>query len=320
MASTQVSTSTRTDSNSAQLIVNKVVTHVEQVILGKTNTIKLALTCFLAGGHLLLEDLPGVGKTTLAHALASSFGFSFNRIQFTSDMLPADILGVSIYDPGGQEFSFHPGPIFSQLVLADEVNRATPKTQSALLEAMEERKVSLESETHVLPDPFFVIATQNPSFQIGTFPLPESQLDRFLMRLNVGYPDATAEKALLMGSDRRKLLSQLQPCSSVEELKLLQEMVNQIHVSDDLVSYLQAILQFSRESELFDHGLSPRAGLAMLQAAKAWTAIQGETYVTPESLQYILPHVVMHRLRAAMDRGFDKNDDLLDALLSVAIP
>jgi len=319
MANTQIS-SFKDDSNLPQIIVDKVVSQVEQIILGKTDTIKLALTCLLAGGHLLLEDLPGVGKTTLAHALASGFGFSFNRIQFTSDMLPADILGVSIYDPSNQEFSFHPGPIFSQLVLADEVNRATPKTQSALLEAMEERKVSLESDTHILPDPFFVIATQNPSYQIGTFPLPESQLDRFLMRLHVGYPDADAEIALLKGDDRRAMLSQMQASSSVDELKNLQSMVKRIHVSDDLLAYLQAILQFSRESELFDHGLSPRAGLAMLQAAKAWTAINGGSYVTPEALQYILPHVVMHRVRPAMDRGFDKNDELLDALLTVAIP
>jgi len=320
MAQTQVSASTRNESLSPQFIVDKVVAQVEQIILGKTDTIKLALTCLLAGGHLLLEDLPGLGKTTLAHALASSFGFSFNRIQFTSDLLPADILGVSIYDPRCSEFSFHAGPIFSQLVLADEVNRATPKTQSALLEAMEERKVSLESDTHILPDPFFVIATQNPSFQIGTFALPESQLDRFLMRLKVGYPDPSAEKALLMGNDRRSLLAKLEPASSVEELKGLQQTVKAIHVSDDLVNYLQAILQFSRESELFDHGLSPRAGLALLHAAKAWTAINGGSYVTPESLQYILPHVVMHRLRPAMDRGYDNNDELLNALLSVAIP
>jgi len=308
------------EQKSTQIIVEKVISQVEQIILGKTDTVKLALTCLMAGGHLLLEDLPGVGKTTLAHALASSFGFSFNRIQFTSDMLPADILGVSIYDQRRGEFTFHPGPIFSQLVLADEVNRATPKTQSALLEAMEERKVSLESETHVLPSPFFVIATQNPSYQIGTFALPESQLDRFLMRLKVGYPDAEAEKALLLGSDRRALLNDLQPSSSVEELKNIQQVVKEIHVSDDLVSYLQAILQFSRDSELFDHGLSPRAGLAMLQAAKAWTAINGGTYVTPEALQYILPHVVMHRLRPSLDRGYDDNDDLLKALLSVPIP
>jgi len=320
MASTQISRSTRSDSQSPQLLIEKVVAQVEEVILGKTNTIKLALTCMLAGGHLLLEDLPGVGKTTLAHALAASFGFSFNRIQFTSDMLPADILGVSIFDPRSQEFAFHAGPIFSQLVLADEVNRATPKTQSALLEAMEERKVSLESDTHILPNPFFVIATQNPSYQIGTFDLPESQLDRFLMRLNVGYPDPAAEKALLLGSDRRALLNELEPCSSVEELRQIQSVVNSIYVSDDLVSYLQAILQFSRESDLFDHGLSPRAGLALLQAAKAWTAINGGEFVSPEYLQYILPHVVLHRLKPAMDRGFDDNDELLKALLSVPIP
>jgi MoxR-like ATPase len=310
----------RADTGSPHPIINAVLAQVEQVILGKTDKIKLALTCLLAGGHLLLEDLPGVGKTTLAHALAASFGFSFTRIQFTSDMLPADILGVSIFDQRHHAFSFHPGPIFSHFVLADEVNRATPKTQSALLEAMEEKKVSLEGETHKLPEPFFVIATQNPSYQIGTFPLPESQLDRFLMRLNIGYPDAEAEQALLKGNDRRVLLDELQPCSSVDELKLLQQQVQKVHASDDLVVYLQTLLRFSRESELFDHGLSPRAGIALLQAAKAWTVLNGGDFVTPETLQLILPHVVMHRLRPAMDTGVDDEVKMLDALLSVAIP
>lgn len=320
MGSIQASQTMRADTGSSQPIINKVLAQVEQVILGKTDKIKLALTCMLAGGHLLLEDLPGVGKTTLAHALAASFGFSFTRIQFTSDILPADILGVSIFDQRHHAFSFHPGPIFSHLVLADEVNRATPKTQSALLEAMEEKKVSLEGETHSLPDPFFVIATQNPSYQIGTFPLPESQLDRFLMRLNMGYPDPAAEQALLKGSDRRALLDELQPCSSVDELKLLQQQVKQVHASDDLVAYLQTLLQFSRESELFSHGLSPRAGLALMQAAKAWTVLSGGSYVTPEAVQFILPHVVAHRLKPAMDTASDDDAKMLEALLSVAIP
>src|ERR671938_547144 len=255
--------------------IDRVVRQVGGIILGKELQIRLALACLLARGHLLIEDVPGVGKTTLAHVLARSLGLQFQRIQFTSDMLPADILGVSIFERESGGFKFHPGPIFAQVILADEVNRATPKTQSALLEAMEEHQVTAEGETRKLPAPFFVIATQNPSEQVGTFPLPESQLDRFTMRIELGYPDRGAERALLAGIDRRDLLSTLDPCMTPAELMELQSNVQRIYVSGALLDYVQAIVEHTRRSPDYVAGLSPRAALALVHSAKAWALLEG---------------------------------------------
>ena len=266
------------------------------VILGKHRELRLALACLLARGHLLIEDLPGVGKTTLAHLLARLLGLDYARIQFTSDLLPADVIGVSVYDRASEGFRFHPGPIFSQLVLADEINRATPKAQSALLEAMEERQVTVEGETRPLPEPFFVIATQNPLFQVGTFPLPESQLDRFLMRIHLGYPDAEQEKALLAGEDRRAMLARQTPLLGIEQLLGLQRLVSAIHAAPQVIDYVHAILQFTRGSGRFACGLSPRAGLGILHAAKSWAMLGGRDYVIPEDVQTVLPACAVHRL------------------------
>ncbi|MBK6402285.1 MAG: AAA family ATPase [Rhodocyclaceae bacterium] len=267
------------------------------IILGKERQIRLALACLLARGHLLIEDVPGVGKTTLAHVLARLLGLDFQRIQFTSDMLPADILGVSIFDRARGAFDFHPGPIFAQVVLADEVNRATPKTQSALLEAMEERQVTAEGRTRPLPAPFFVIATQNPAHQIGTFPLPESQLDRFLMRIELGYPDRAAERELLAGADRRELLAAMPPCLTPETLLAHQEAVRQVHAAEPLIDYVQALAGHTRASADWQAGLSPRAALALLAAARAWAWLAGRDHVLPEDVQAVLPGIVGHRLR-----------------------
>lgn len=266
------------------------------VILGKQRELRLALACLLARGHLLIEDLPGVGKTTLAHLLARLLGLDYARIQFTSDLLPADVIGVSVYDRASEGFRFHPGPIFSQLVLADEINRATPKAQSALLEAMEERQVTVDGETRPLPEPFFVIATQNPLFQVGTFPLPESQLDRFLMRIHLGYPDAEQEKALLAGEDRRAMLARQTPLLGIEQLLGLQRLVSAIHAAPPVIDYVHAILQFTRGSGRFACGLSPRAGLGMLHAAKSWAMLGGRDYVILEDVQAVLPSCAVHRL------------------------
>ena len=276
--------------------IEKVVAQVSSIILGKQSQIRLAIACLLARGHLLIEDVPGVGKTMLAHALANSLGLGFQRIQFTSDLLPADIVGVSIYNRDSGGFQFHPGPIFSQVVLADEVNRATPKAQSALLEAMEEYQVTTEGETRKLPQPFFVIATQNPSYQIGTFPLPESQLDRFLMRLHLGYPDAEAERALLQGEDRRQMLSALKPAMTPQELAQLQHQAQQIHTSGALLDYVQALADHTRRTADYVNGLSPRAALSLLHAARAWALMTGRGHVVPEDVQAVLPVVVGHRL------------------------
>jgi MoxR-like ATPase len=295
-----------------------ILSAVNDIIVGKHQTSRLALTCLLAQGHLLIEDLPGVGKTTLAHTLAKVLGLDFQRLQFTSDMLPADILGVSIFDRDGQQFHFHPGPIFSQLILADEVNRATPRTQSALLEAMEERQISIEGQTHSLPTPFFVIATQNPSHQIGTFPLPESQLDRFLMRLAMGYPDAESERQLLSGTSRQQLLQQLKAIIDPAALTALQDDVSQVHTSPALVDYVQKILAFSRDSGLYEHGLSPRAGLGLIRAAQAWAFIAGRQQRLPEDIQSVLPAVVNHRLQAR--DGDAKHDFSASLLAQVPIP
>jgi MoxR-like ATPase len=306
--------------------LHKVIHEAEQVILGKPHQIRLALTCLLARGHLLIEDLPGVGKTTLAHVLARTLGLQFQRIQFTSDMLPADILGVSVYQRVGAEsrenvFKFHPGPIFAQMILADEVNRATPKTQSALLEAMEEQQVTIEGVTHPLPLPFFVIATQNPSHQIGTFPLPESQLDRFLMRIQLGYPDRIAERGLLSGVDRRDIVAKLTPQMETAELFALQQQVKQVFVSPALLDYVQGILRHTRESSRYVHGLSPRAGLSLLAAARAWALLDGRNAVIPEDIQIVLPGVASHRLQSAQDVQISDGDKLARELIeAVAIP
>jgi MoxR-like ATPase len=270
---------------------------VSQVVVGKDTQVRLALACLLAGGHLLIEDVPGVGKTTLAHALALSLGLRFNRVQFTSDLLPADVAGISVYEREKNGFVFHPGPIFTQVLLADEINRATPKTQSGLLEAMEERQVTSDGVTRELPEPFFVIATQNPAHQVGTFPLPESQLDRFLMCLSLGYPDAAAERALLMGEDRRSMLRTLAPAMQPAELAAAQKSLREIHTSGPLVDYVQALAQASREGGLFAEGLSPRAAIALLQAARAWAALEGRDHVIPEDVQAVLVPVCAHRLR-----------------------
>lgn len=279
--------------------LNAVAEQINHIILGKSRQIRLAMACLLARGHLLIEDVPGVGKTTLAHAIATALGLKFQRIQFTSDLLPADILGVSVYSRDSARFEFHPGPVFTHVVLADEVNRATPRAQSALLEAMEENQVTTEGETRPLPRPFFVIATQNPSNQVGTFPLPESQLDRFLMRIELGYPDAEAERALLNGSDRRLLLQNLKPQCGPDELLRLQLEVQQVHASPALLDYLQALINHTRRAPEFTHGLSPRAGLALLQGARAWAYLDGRNHLLPEDVQAVLPAVVAHRLVAA---------------------
>jgi MoxR-like ATPase len=292
-----------------------------KIILGKERQIRLALACLLARGHLLIEDLPGVGKTTLAHTLARLLGLQFQRIQFTSDMLPADILGVAIYDRTGASFKFHPGPVFAQLVLADEINRATPKTQSALLEAMEERQVTVEGETRPLPEPFFVIATQNPAYQIGTFPLPESQLDRFLMRIELGYPDRAAERQLLAGMDRRELLNSLPPCLTPQQLLVHQDTVRQVHVAEPLIDYVQALASHSRQSPAWQSGLSPRAALAMLASARAWAWLAGRDHVLPEDVQAILPSVVGHRLRPSADAGISVSTTAVERLIeTVPVP
>ena len=273
-----------------------VLAAASQIILGKEHQIRLALSCLLAGGHLLIEDLPGVGKTTLAHTLARLLGLDFQRIQFTSDMLPADILGISVFDRTGGDFRFHPGPIFTQVVLADEINRATPKAQSALLEAMEERQVTIEGATRPLPRPFFVIATQNPAHQIGTFPLPESQLDRFMMRIELGYPGRDAERALLEGRDRRALLAETQPVANPDILFAAQAQAASLRVAPPLIDYVQALVTHTRNAPEWKTGLSPRAGLALVAAARAWAVLDGRDHVLPEDVQAVLAAVAVHRL------------------------
>jgi MoxR-like ATPase len=301
--------------------IEKVVGQVGGIILGKELQIRLALACLLARGHLLIEDIPGVGKTTLAHALATSLGLSFQRIQFTSDLLPADILGVSIYNRDSGSFQFHAGPIFTHVVLADEVNRATPKAQSALLEAMEEHQVTIEGETRRLPHPFFVIATQNPSYQVGTFPLPESQLDRFLMRIRLGYPGADAERSLLQGENRRDLLEKLVPCLSPEDLAELQLEAQHVHVAPALLDYVQALVSYTRASAEYTNGLSPRAALAVLHASRAWALIEDRRHVVPEDVQAVLSGVVGHRLTPGSDAGRINGADVAQHLIKqVAIP
>jgi MoxR-like ATPase len=300
--------------------IHAVAAQVGEVIVGKDMQIRQALVCLLAGGHLLIEDVPGVGKTTLAHALATSLGLKFNRVQFTSDLLPADVVGISVFDREKNGFSFHPGPVFTQVLLADEINRATPKTQSALLEAMEERQVSADGMTRELPDPFFVIATQNPTHQIGTFQLPESQLDRFLMCLSLGYPDAAAERALLMGEDRRAMVKAMRPAMTPGELADARAGLRDVHASAALVNYVQALVQASRQGGLFAEGLSPRAAIALLQAARAWAALEGRNHVLPEDVQAVLLPVAAHRLlRSASGSAASSRDLVLQLMKTVPV-
>ncbi len=297
-----------------------IVKNIGQVILGKESQIRLALTCLFSGGHLLIEDRPGIGKTTLAKVLSKCLNLQFRRIQCTNDMLPGDILGISVFDRKTSSFVFHPGPIFTQVLLADEINRATPKTQSALLEAMEERQVTIEGKTRPLESPFFVIATQNHLEQSGTFPLPESQLDRFLMRIELGYPDRQAEKKLLRIGETREILGHTAPCLQSAGVSEIQEKIKAVHHSDALLEYLQNLLDFTRSSMHFHMGLSPRAGLALLKAAAAWAFMEGRDYTLPEDVQQVLPWVVGHRLRSSENLVEYPREKLMGLLKSVPIP
>ena len=281
----------------AQVIIDSAVEEVGKVLLGKEPQIRLALCCLFARGHLLIEDLPGMGKTTLSHALASVLGLSWKRVQFTSDLLPADILGVSVFDANDSSFNFHPGPIFTQLLLADEINRATPRTQSALLEAMGEGQVTIEGETRPLPQPFFVIATQNPIHQSGTYPLPESQLDRFLMRLELGYPPARAEREMFERRHSAALeIKRPRRCIDLDQLEAIRVAVSQVHASENLLDYLQRLVAYTRQSAEFEVGLSPRGALALLDCAKTWAVMHNREHVVPEDVQLVLPAVAGHRL------------------------
>lgn len=315
--STQTQTALPSDSAAPPhgVITDRVVNALDQVIVGKTEQLRLCLCCLLAGGHLLIEDLPGVGKTTLAHALAQVLGLTYQRIQFTSDLLPADVLGVSIFQRETGGFEFHKGPIFSQLILADEINRATPKAQSALLEAMEERQVTADGNTYTLPAPFFVVATSNPTHQIGTFSLPESQLDRFLMQIRLGYPSAQAERALLADGDRRDMLAEIDAAMSTETLLRIQADVPGVYLSGPLLDYVQAIIAYTRESGAFVTGLSPRAGIALVRAAQAWALMSGHEGVHPEDVQSVLPSIVAHRLiPGSADAAGDLGASILNAV------
>ena len=280
----------------AQQKLKALLDQLNTVLVGKPAQVRDCVACLLAGGHLLIEDVPGVGKTTLAHALARAFGLQFSRVQFTADLMPSDLSGVSVYERGKEAFVFHPGPVFAQVLLADEINRASPKTQSALLEAMEERQVTVEGETRPLPTPFFVIATQNPHDQLGTFALPESQLDRFLMRISLGYPDRAAERELLGGADRRGMVEAMRNVLTPVDLQLLQQKVMQVHAAEPLLNYVQDLVAASRSGRWFLQGLSPRAGIAVVRAAKAQAMLSGRDYVAPDDVQAILPQTIAHRM------------------------
>ncbi|PCK09696.1 MAG: AAA family ATPase [Alteromonadaceae bacterium] len=297
-------------------LIREIIDAVGEVLLGKEKQVKLALTCLFAKGHLLIEDLPGMGKTTLSQCLAQVLGLSHERVQFTSDLLPADILGVSIFDRESNRFEFHSGPVFTQVLLADEINRTTPKTQSALLEAMEERQVTVEGETRALPQPFFVIATQNPLTQAGTYPLPESQLDRFLMRISLGYPDRASERQLFNGVDPRARLKDFKPRITLEQLEAIQDKVNEVKATDQLLDYLQRVVDFTRADSSFTWGLSPRGAIALLRAAKAWALIHNRTHVVPEDLQMVMPCVVAHRVKGAHTFSKDVNASQDNALVA----
>jgi MoxR-like ATPase len=297
-----------------------ILAQLNTVIVGKPAQVQDCVACLLAGGHLLIEDVPGVGKTTLAHALAATFGLQFSRVQFTADLMPSDLSGVSIYDRGSESFVFHPGPVFAQILLADEINRASPKTQSALLEAMEEKQVTVEGATRPLPSPFFVIATQNPNDQLGTYALPESQLDRFLMRISLGYPDRLAERALLAGDDRRGLLDALKPVLLPSELQHLQQQVQAVHAAGPLLDYVQDLIAATRSGRWFLQGLSPRAGIALLRAAKACALLNGRDYVAPDDVQSILPQAVAHRLIPVSNAGRGAAEQVRAMLDAVPLP
>ena len=300
--------------------VQQLLGQLNTVIVGKAAQIQDCVACLLAGGHLLIEDVPGVGKTTLAHALARSFGLQFSRVQFTSDLMPSDLSGVSIYERGKQAFVFHPGPIFAQVLLADEINRASPKTQSALLEAMEERQVTAEGETRALPQPFFVIATQNPHDQLGTYALPESQLDRFLMRISLGYPDRASERGLLTGHDRRDLVASMDKLMTPGDLQQLQQQVLAVHAAGPLLDYVQDLIAATRSGQWFLQGLSPRAGIAVLRAARAQALLSGRDYVAPDDVQAILPQTIAHRLLPVGDAGRGAVEQVRAMLLAVPLP
>ncbi len=300
--------------------IRDVVAQLEQVVLGKRDQIELCLTCLFAGGHLLIQDLPGIGKTTLARGLAHCLGLEFQRVQFTNDLLPGDILGVSVYEQQQAAFVFHSGPIFTQVLLADEINRATPKTQSALLEAMEEGQVTTEGVTRPLPEPFFVIATQNPIEQAGTFPLPDSQLDRFLMRIELGYPGREAERSLLSHGDTKVVISRLEPLLTPDDILDLQRRVSQVHASEALIAYLLNILEFTRNGPHFQFGLSPRAGLGLLHAARSHAFLHGREMVLPEDVQTVAPWVLRHRLRQAGDLREPYHDELAALIAGIPIP
>ena len=304
----------------AQHKLKALLSQLNTVIVGKPAQIQDCVACLLAGGHLLIDDVPGVGKTTLAHALARTFGLQFSRVQFTSDLMPSDLSGVSIYERAKEAFVFHPGPIFAQVLLADEINRASPKTQSALLEAMEEKQVTIEGETRALPLPFFVIATQNPLDQLGTYALPESQLDRFLMRISLGYPDRLAERSLLAGNDRRAMVDALPSLLSQGELEHLQAAVLAVHAADPLLDYVQDLIAATRSGQWFLQGLSPRAGIAVLRAAKAQALISGRDYVAPDDVQAILPQTIAHRLIPVGESGRGAVEQVCAMVQAVALP
>ena len=304
----------------AQPKIRSILDQLNTVIVGKSARVQDCVACLLAGGHLLIEDVPGVGKTTLAHALAHTFGLQFARVQFTADLMPSDLLGVSVYERGREGFVFHPGPVFAQVLLADEINRASPKTQSALLEAMEEKQVTVEGETRALPQPFFVIATQNPHDQLGTYALPESQLDRFHMRLSLGYPDRAAERELLRGQDRRELIDSMPPALDADELARLQRAVAEVHTAEPVLDYLQDLVNATRSGRWFLQGLSPRAALAVVRAAKAQAFLQGRDYVAPDDIAAILPQTTAHRLIPVRDAGRGPLEQVRAMLDAVPLP
>jgi len=298
----------------------ELVGQIGSIIVGKRAQIEDCVACLLAGGHLLIEDVPGVGKTTLAHALAVSLGLRFSRTQFTADLMPSDLIGVGVYERSKEAFVFHPGPVFAQVLLADEINRAGPKTQSALLEAMEEQQVTVEGETRALPKPFFVIATQNPTDQLGTYPLPESQLDRFLMCITLGYPDHASERALLAGNDRREAIGRLRAVMTPEELIAAQRAVQAVHVSEALLDYLQALIQATRSGAWFVDGLSPRAGIGVLRAARARALLDERDYVAPDDVQYVLPQTIAHRLVPVAGAGRGRTEQVRAMIEAVPLP
>ena len=304
----------------AQRDLASLLVQLNTVIVGKPAQVRDCVACLLAGGHLLIEDVPGVGKTTLAHALARAFGLHFARVQFTADLMPSDLSGVSVYDRGKEAFVFHPGPVFAQVLLADEINRASPKTQSALLEAMEEQQVTIEGETRPLPSPFFVIATQNPHDQLGTFALPESQLDRFLMRISLGFPDRAAERELLRGEDRRAMVESLQGTLTPLALDALQRQVLAVHAADPLLDYVQDIVAATRSGRWFLQGLSPRAAIALIRAAKAQALLSGRDYVAPDDVQAIAPQTIAHRLVTVGDAGRGPVEQVRALLEAVPLP